>query len=507
MTFPRLTASMTPVQRSFVISAIERYASLVILFLSTAALARLLNPEEFGVYAVVGAVTAVIALTTQEFGGASYVIQKASLSDVHVRTAFTITFVLSLSVGVALFLAANGIGALFKVEGVAAGVRIAALGFAVTPFSTIMLALLRRDLMFGAVAIGNLAGNLAIAATSIVLALKGFSYLAPVWGQIAGSAAQAICFIAARRSLRLFAPSLTGHREIIHFGLYSSGVALINMAYNTAPQFLLARMLGFGAVGLYSRAVTITQLFDRLVIQAIGPAIMPAVASQTRAGENLKPIYLRSIALLSALQWPFLISVAMMARPLIVLWLGPTWLDAAPLVGWICAGSLALFASCLTYPILVSAGHVRDALTSSLISLPPSLAVMFGASSFGVEGVAASTLLTLPFQAAVAISFISRRLDISLREIAGAMRKSAFVAAACGCAAAMGGALSQAGWLGPLASLAVGGALVAVAWIAALVVTDHPLLAALDAASGGRLPSFGRAAAPASAVRPQRDIC
>ncbi|MBB4200382.1 O-antigen/teichoic acid export membrane protein [Rhodoblastus sphagnicola] len=451
--------------------------------------------------------TTVIALTTHEFGGANNIIQKAELSDLYVRTAFTVTFALSIAMGLGLYLMADAIGGWFKVEGVGAGVKIAALGFAVTPFSTIALALFRRDLMFGVIAVGNFVGSVAFAATSVVLALKGYSYLAPVWGQIAGSAAQALYFIWARRSLRIFAPSLEGHREVIHFGLYSSGLALINMVFNTAPQFLLARILGFGAVGLYSRAVTITQLFDRLVGQAIGPAVMPAVASQTRAGEDLKLIYLKSIALMSALQWPFLLSVAILARPLIELWLGPTWLDAAPLVGWLSAGSLALFAGYLTYPILVAAGHVRDALTSALISLPPSLMVMFASSFFGIEAVAASTLLTMPFQAAVSMFFICRRLDVEVAEIARALRKSALVATACGCAAAVGAAALQAGWLGPLASLAVGGVLVAFAWLAALAATDHPLLTEVVAACGGSIPSFGRAAAsaPAPVVRPQRD--
>lgn len=500
---------MNALHRSFILSAVERYASLVVMFVTTAVLARLLSPEEFGVYAVIGAVTTTIALTTHEFGGANNIIQKEDLSEGYIRTAFTVTVILSMAVGLGLFWAADAMGAWFKVEGVGAGIKIAALGFAVTPFSTITLALFRRDLMFGVIAVGNLVGSVTFGATSIVLALNGYSYLAPVWGQVAGSAIQAVWCTWARRNPRLFIPSLSGHREVIRFGLYSSGLALMNTIYNTAPQFFLARILGFGAVGLYSRAVTITQLFERLVGQAIGPAIMPAVAAQTRAGEDLKPIYLRSITLLSAVQWPFLLTVAILARPLIELWLGPLWLDAAPLAGWICVGSLAMFAGCLTYPILVAAGHVRDALTVSLISLPPSLALIFAASFLGVQAVAASSLLTFPLQAAVAMFFICRRLDIGVRAIGGALCKSAIVAIACGCAAAAGAATSQANLLGPLASLAIGGGFVALAWFAALVITDHPLQALLAAASGGKIPSFGRgvASAPVPGVRPQRDRC
>ncbi|MCW2318377.1 O-antigen/teichoic acid export membrane protein [Rhodoblastus acidophilus] len=498
---------MTPVQRSFVFSAVERYASLVILFLSTAALARLLSPEEFGVYAVVSALTTVIATSAQEFGGASYIIQKAALSETAIRTAFTITFVLSLLMGVALWGLADALGCWFGMEGVGSGVKIAALGFAISPFSTIMLALLRRDLMFGGVAAANLIGNGANATTSIALAMRGHSFLAPVWGQLAGAAAQAVYLAMQRRSVGIFAPSLAEHAEIVRFGMISSGVTLINLAFNAAPQLFLARLLGFSAVGLYSRAVAITQIFDRLVIQAISPVIMPALASKSRNGEDLKPIYARSISTLAAAHWPFLLCVAILAEPIVEVWLGRAWLPVAPLVRLLCAGSLALFAACLTYPILVATGHVRDALISSLISLPPSVAVMFAASFLGVEAVAASTLLTLPLQACVAMSYVGRRLGVGPRAIAAALGASALVAGCCGCAAAVGALAIKAGWLPPLAGLGVSGALVALAWLAALMATDHPLLREIKSALGRRLWFRREAASVPAGERPHQDVC
>lgn len=63
---------MSSVQRSIFFSAVERYASLVLFFVSTAVLSRLLSPEEFGVYAVVTAVTSVFAASSQEFGGGEF---------------------------------------------------------------------------------------------------------------------------------------------------------------------------------------------------------------------------------------------------------------------------------------------------------------------------------------------------------------------------------------------------------------------------------------------------
>lgn len=500
---------MNPTQRSIFFSAVERYASLVLFLVSTAVLSRLLTPGEFGVYAVVTAVTTVFAASSQEFGGANFLIQKASLSDDNIRSAFTVTFCLSTAIAVGLYALSGVVGSWSGFDGLKSGISVAVINFAITPFSMTIIALLRREMRFGVIAVSNFACNVTMVGVSIALAVMGYSYFAPIWGMIAGSVVQAAYLMATRKDLRIFRPSLVGHGEIVKFGLYSSGAVLINAFYNSAPQLFLARMLDFAAVGLYSRAVNVTQVFDKLVTQVISPVIMPAIFSQTSAGADLRRIYLYAISLLAALHWPFLIFMAVMAKPIILVWLGTSWLDVVPLVQLLCVGYLALFAACLTYPVLVAAGSVRDTLLSSLISLPPSLLIIFAASFFGVKAVAASALLTLPFQAAVAIYFITRHLDLRFADIVYATRKSAIVMLCSGIVAALCGALVEYSLVGPLVGILIACVATAAAWLAALAVSRHPLLSELEEPAS-RVLSVVRRFAGTSSVAPartDRDVC
>jgi len=178
---------MISVHRSIFFSAVERYASLLLFFFSTAILSRLLTPKEFGVYAVVSAITSVFSASSQEFGGTSYLIQKPSLSTEHTRTAFTISLCLSVAIGIGFCLLGEVLGTMFGADGLSAGIAVAALNFVITPFSMTTMALLRRNMQFDIIAAGNLAGNFATAVVSIALALMGYSYLAPIWGMVVGS--------------------------------------------------------------------------------------------------------------------------------------------------------------------------------------------------------------------------------------------------------------------------------------------------------------------------------
>jgi O-antigen/teichoic acid export membrane protein len=476
---------MTSIRRSIFFSGVERYGSLLLFLVSTAALSRLLTPVEFGIYAVTSAVVTVVSTSFQEFGGANYLIQKKMLSEENIRTAFTITFGISVVLGVAFFGCSDAFAWFFRQEGLKAGIAVSALNFAVTPFSVVISALFRRDMEFGKLAICSLAANVVSITVSIVLAVLHYSFMAPVWGAVAGNVVLAFLFIAFCKNRQVFRFSLSEYPDVVRFGLYSSGVSIINIFYNLAPQLFLGRILGFAAVGLYSNAVGIARVFDRLVGQVLSPVIMPAIVAQNRAGGDLKRIYLDAMALLSVVHWPFLAFLAIMAQPIVSLWLGATWLEVVPLARMMCIGYLSLFVACLTYPVLVAIGSVRDALMASVISLPPSLLVIFVASFMGVQAVAASAMLTLPFQAAVAIYFIGRHLDISLLDVFHATFKSGIVTLFSSGAAAVCAAMVEYGLMRPILGLAVACISASMCWLLIVVVTEHQLLPRLQLSATG----------------------
>ncbi|MFK4577988.1 oligosaccharide flippase family protein [Bradyrhizobium ottawaense] len=467
---------MNSVQRSILFSAVDRYASLLVFFVTTAVLARLLTPEEFGIFAVLNAITVVIAACFQEFAGGSYLVQKRVLSRANVQTAFTITFGMSAVGAFVLFVLAQRVARLFELESLKEGIEVSALGLLILPFSGTIAALFRREMQFGTLAICSLSSGAVAAVISIVLALAHFSFMAPVWGGVAGNAVLALMLLVWRRDFGVLRLSLTESREIVRFGLYSGALNLINVFYGLAPQFFLAKILDFSSVGLYSRATTLTQVFDKFVTQVLNPVIMPAIVARSKSGSDLKFIYLDAIQRLSVVQWPFLIFVAVMARPIILIWLGPTWLEIVPLVQLLCISSLGLFAACLTYPMFVAVGRVQDALMSSLISLPPSLIVILGASFFGVHAVAASALLTVPYQAAVAIYFLGRHLGLTPREFARALWKSGAVTALTVAGVTVFCVLSATQSFTSIATLMLGSSAAVLCWWLGLVTTGHPLL-------------------------------
>ena len=89
--------------------------------------------------------------------------------------------------------------------------------------------------------------------------------------------------------------------------------------------------------------------------------------------------------------------------------------------------NLVWFPVVLTQPILLAVGAMRHAFLSSLIALPLSGLVLCVAARYGIETMAASQLVTTPFQMYVVLTFIRRHVRFTWAELALALQPSAVV--------------------------------------------------------------------------------
>ena len=158
-------------------------------------------------------------LHSRNSAGANYLIQKKVLSEENIRTAFTITFGISIFLGLVLFSGSDALAWFFGEEGLKAGIAISALSFAVMPFSVVISALFRRDMEFGKLAICSLAANVVSMTVSIGLAVLHYSFMAPIWGAVAGNIVLAFLLIGFFRNRQIFRFSLAECPDVMRFGL------------------------------------------------------------------------------------------------------------------------------------------------------------------------------------------------------------------------------------------------------------------------------------------------
>ncbi|QDA35814.1 lipopolysaccharide biosynthesis protein (plasmid) [Paracoccus liaowanqingii] len=486
---------MERIRVSMLFSAADKYLSQVLLVVTTMVMARLLTPAETGLYVIANSIL-MLADNLRTFGVGVYVVQTPELHAKTLRSAFTVTMLLSLVLMGGLLLSADAVAIFFGASEIEGLLRLAAFGFLVIPFATPIVALLQRELDFRTLAILNVLAALTSATVTITLGFAGFGPESYVWGFLASGTALAVAAVAVRPQPAMFRPSLAEARQILSFGLVSSSVSLVNMAYESLPRLMLGKLLSFEAVGLFARAVTVCQLPDRSIVSALQPVVLPVLAAQARSGGDLKASYLHGYLLMSAVQWPMLVMLVLLAEPVVLVILGPQWIEAVPLVRMIAAGTMAMAPAFLTFPVLVAHGRIRDTLWSSLISLPPSAMLVFAAGTISIEAVAASMMILAPFQMAVAFWFVRRAINVGWRDMATASRDSLVLAVATAVVPItvimIGGNGFSLGWGQCL--IAIGGG--ATGWATALRVVGHPVGTEIGALRALLPVRFGRIRKP-----------
>jgi O-antigen/teichoic acid export membrane protein len=459
----------------------EQYLRLLINFVLIATVSRLLTPSEFGV-SVIGTGIMAIALGLREFATSDFLIQRQEVAREDVRTSFTLAFLLTVLITAAMFAIAPWFGTLYGENGLASFVRIAAVSGLVEAVSLPIRGLLRRDLEFGTLAVVNTASAITTAAVTIVLALAGFSYMSVAWAMLASAITTTVLSFYFRPDLSILRPAFVSWGSVLAFGGYSGASFVINRAYESLPQLVLGQLLPHSAVGLYNRAQTVSDIPDRIVLTSVFSVAFPAFAAEIRSGRSLKEPYLRALGYITVFYWPALILLALLADPVVSLFLGAQWRSVTPLLQVMAIAGLAWFPVLLTSPVLLAVSANRDRVLADLLGRSVSAAILCASASFGIMAMAVTKLVTLPFQMIISFCFVRRHIYFRWSEVAVALWRSAVVML--GSAAGPACVVAFSDWA---FDLSIGASVLAmllavIGWLTAVLAVQHPVLLELGRA-------------------------
>jgi O-antigen/teichoic acid export membrane protein len=468
-------------------AASEQYLRLAMGFASIAVVSRLLTPTEIGI-SVIGTGIVLVALGLREFATSDFLIRRDQVAPDDVRSSLTVLFLLTALITSAMFVLAPWFGTFYGEEKLAGFLRVGAFAGLIEAISLPITGLLRRDMAFGKLAFINTSSALVTAVATVLLAVAGYSYMSVAWAMVAAALTTTGLSLYFRPDPSILRPALTCWRSILTFGGYNGASCLINRTYEALPQLILGHMLPHSAVGLYNRANVTAGIPDKIVLTSVVAVAFPALAAEVRRGHSLKEPYLRALSLITVLYWPALVLLALLAQPVVLVLLGQQWLAVIPLLQVIAIAALAWFPVVLTSPVLLAVGQVRDRMLADLIGRSGAAIVLcssavVGIAHFGVMAMAASQLISLPFQMAVALWFVRRHIAFRWREVPIALWRSAVVTASSAagpiCVVALPHFSFDLSIWGTLLALI----LAAVGWLAGVLLTRHSVVLELRQAA------------------------
>lgn len=298
--------------------------------ISIGILARLLSPEEYGI--VAGALVAMaFAAMVCTMGLAPTLIQSKEIRPDHVATAFSSSLAIAVLAGIGMFFFAPFAADLMRIPEIESVMRVLAFLVPFGAFNTLCEALLARNMKTKSLGLRTLfAFIVATFLVAIPMAYAGFGYWALVGMELAAVLVGALAFaFAARKLLVLPGFSLTAFRELWPMSLGFSVNYPFVYAVANADQFLIARILGADALGLYTRASFLTKNANNLFNTIARISLFPAMAQVQEQPERLRNAVLKSLSLMALVAMPASAFFAVFSAEIVSLLLGAQWSAAA----------------------------------------------------------------------------------------------------------------------------------------------------------------------------------
>ena len=452
-----------------------QYLSFAIQFIASVIISRwFLNPGEVGLFSI-GMATALIVAVLQDFGLSRYISGMTTLDREEIARCGSVAVLFSALVATLVAATAWPMAVTYHEPRLTAILLILASSYLFVPMSVVPMALMARAMQFRGLFIVNVSTALAQGGLAVVLAAAGYSSFALALATVAAAATRGVVAQLMRpswpRRLRF-----GGIGHVVGFGARASVLYLTGALGTRTPDLIVGKALGVTAVGLYSRAVSLSDQFRMLIAGAIGSVFYPAFARIRDRGEPLGPAYLRVCAGYSGVVWPAMVGLALASGPIIRLLYGPAWLRTAPLLAMIALTEVLLIALPLVSDLPILAGKLNQLLARNLLDTAVSVILLAVGTHWGVEGAAGSRLVYAVFWYALYFRFMHRIVQFDLLSLMLIYLRSGLASLA----AVTPLALTYALWAPPetitIAQLALATGAGGLSWLLALALLRHPVL-------------------------------
>jgi O-antigen/teichoic acid export membrane protein len=387
---------------------------------ATVVLARLLTPADFGLVAMVTAVTG-LASAFGDLGLSEATIQRKEITHDQVTVLFWINAAIGLGLTIITAALAPVFAWFYRESRLVNITLMLSLTFLICGLRVQPEALLKRQMRFRSLAIRDVVSYALAVPTAIIVALRGGSY----WALVALPLTLNLTQMVISWLMANWKPGLprrgTGVRSMVVFGGNVAASYLTLTLIRSTDNILIGWYWGAAPLGLYSRAYNLLMLPLRQFNVPVSSVAVSAFSKIHGEPERFARYYLRAISLVMWISAPLFGFLFVAAEPLIVLMLGAQWREAAPVFQFLAISAIGQLLIESTIWLLVSRGQSNQLLKLLLIISPVIVASFVIGLPFGIKWVALSFSLVLLSILPWILKFTFRGTDLTLRRVGWAL--------------------------------------------------------------------------------------
>lgn len=383
---------MISVKKALVHSILGGYVTAVLSLAIVIATARLLSPEEVGVFAIAGSLM-IVAENLKNFGVGPFVIRKKQLSPEDIRSALGISIIISWGLGFLMCLLSEPASAWYENADLRRLVLLLSLGFFFSPYISVSSAFLQRNLRYKTIAIIEFVAGLSQILSLLIFIKFGFSYFAIALAMITNSLMQFAGHLLVNYKNVSLIPKFSNMRMMGRFGFYITFINLFTRLNLIVPDLLIGKLGTPTMVALFSRAIGILDFAQVTLVKGIAGLSLPYLSKVNRENGDIVSAYTKACELTSSILLPFMALVFVLSDEVILFFFGIQWVQSAPIIEVLAVWATVKSFHSLSNSIFISKGKETIAFyIAMVVTIVLSLGVFF-LFKYGLEAIALAFVL------------------------------------------------------------------------------------------------------------------
>jgi lipopolysaccharide exporter len=297
-----------------------------------AALARVLDPTDFGLIAIVSLLIGLVEIAST-MGVSNAIVQRQRVTADELSSLHWLNVAVGCMVSVAIYLAAPSVALFFSEPQLDKLVQIVALMFLVIPLGQVYRGSLEKAMSFRQVAVSEVTGAATIFAVSVAAASQ-YGVSGVIAGTLAGYVVRVgLLFYFGRKLIHLrWHFTFCETKRFLSFGLYQSLDSLVGYVGSNAGSVVIGKAISAYQLGgynlAYNFAVNTPGRLNPMVTRVMFPAMSHIQDDRTRLGANS----LKLISVTGIVSVPVLSGLVVLASEFTEVVLGANWLWVVPML-------------------------------------------------------------------------------------------------------------------------------------------------------------------------------
>lgn len=317
-------------------SGVTEIAAKFVAPITTMVLARLLTPEAFGVMVTAQMVISFAEIFT-DAGFHKYIVQHEFKDDDDkfktVAVAFGANLIMSLVIWIGISIFANKVARLVGCDGNGIVIAVSCVCIPLTAFSSIQMALFRRDMDFKTLFWVRIVGILIPIVITIPLAFMTKSFWSLIIGMIALNLSNAIMLTVKSKWKPCWYFSIQRFKEMFSFTMWSMLEAISIWLTSYIDIFIVGTMLNQYYLGLYRTSMSTVAQITSVITAATTPVLFSILSRLQNDREEFYDMFFKFQKTVAILIIPLGVGMFLFKDLITTILLGNQWMEASGFIG------------------------------------------------------------------------------------------------------------------------------------------------------------------------------